>query len=113
MLLAVAIVGISITGCYDDDVLWNEMESVKNRITTLEAAVQKTNGDITALQTLLSALQKNVYVSEVSQSANGYVIKFTDGKSATITNGTNGVDAPVISIKQDEDGKYYWTQDGE
>lgn len=113
MLLAVAIVGISMTGCYDDDELWNEMESVKNRVTTLEVAVQKTNGDLSALQTIVSALQKNVYVSEVSQSANGYVIKFTDGKSATITNGTNGVDAPVISIKQDEDGKYYWTQDGE
>ena len=113
MLLAVAIVGISMTGCYDDDALWNEMESVKNRITTLEEAVQKTNGDLSALQTIVSALQKNVYVSEVNQSANGYVIKFTDGKSATITNGTNGVDAPVISIKQDEDGKFYWTQDGE
>jgi hypothetical protein len=113
MLLAVAIVGISMTGCYDDDELWNEMESVKNRVTTLEEAVQKTNGDLSALQTIVSALQKNVYVSEVSQSANGYVIKFTDGKSATITNGTNGVDAPVISIKQDEDGKFYWTQDGE
>ena len=113
MLLAVAIVGISMTGCYDDDELWNEMESVKNRVTTLEEAVQKTNGDLSALQTIVSALQKNVYVSEVSQSANGYVIKFTDGKTATITNGTNGVDAPVISIKQDEDGKFYWTQDGE
>ena len=113
MLLAVAIVGISITGCYDDDALWNEMESVKNRVTTLEEAVQKTNGDLSALQTIVSALQKNVYVSEVNQSANGYVIKFTDGKTATITNGTNGVDAPVISIKQDEDGKFYWTQDGE
>ncbi len=113
MLLAVAIVGISMTGCYDDDALWNEMESVKNRVTTLEEAVQKTNGDLTALQTIVSALQKNVYVSEVNQSANGYVIKFTDGKTATITNGTNGVDAPVISIKQDEDGKFYWTQDGE
>ena len=113
MLLAVAIVGISITGCYDDDALWNEMESVKNRVTTLEEAVQKTNDDLSALQTIVSALQKNVYVSEVNQSANGYVIKFTDGKTATITNGTNGVDAPVISIKQDEDGKFYWTQDGE
>ena len=96
MLLAVAIVGISMTGCYDDDALWNEMESVKNRVTTLEEAVQKTNGDLSALQTIVSALQKNVYVSEVNQSATGYVIKFTDGKSATITNGTNGVDAPVI-----------------
>ena len=55
MLLAVAIVGISMTGCYDDDELWNEMESVKNRVTTLEEAVQKTNDDLTALQTIVSS----------------------------------------------------------
>ncbi len=113
ILLATALISVSLTGCYDDDALWDEMESVKNRVTTLEEAVKKTNDDLTALQTILAALQKNVYVSEVSETTNGYVIKFTDGKSATITNGTNGIDAPVISVRQDEDGKYYWTQDGE
>jgi hypothetical protein len=113
ILLATALISVSLTGCYDDDALWDEMESVKNRVTTLEEAVKKTNDNLTALQTVLAALQKNVYVSEVNETTNGYVIKFTDGKSATITNGTNGIDAPVISVRQDEDGKYYWTQDGE
>lgn len=119
MLLAVAIVGISMTGCYDDDELWNEMEQIKDRVETLEQAVIKTNEDIVALQTIVNALQKNVYVTSVEQSYEGYVIKFSDGTTAEIKNGkdgengANGTNAPIISVKQDADGNYYWTMDGE
>lgn len=116
MLLAVAIVGISMTGCYDNHELWEEMEQIKDRVETLEQAVIKTNEDIVALQTIVNALQKSVYVTSVEQSYEGYVIKFSDGTSATITNGkdgANGTNAPIISVKQDADGNYYWTMDGE
>lgn len=116
MLLAVAIVGISMTGCYDDDELWNEMEQIKDRVTTLEEAVIKTNEDIVALQTIINALQKNIYVTSVTPTANGYTIQFSDGTTAEIKNGkdgANGANAPVISVKQDADGNYYWTMDGE
>ncbi len=34
-------------------------------------------------------------------------------KTATITNGKNGIDAPAISVKKDGDGLYYWTLDGD
>ena len=104
-------------GCsYDDDAIWNEMEQIKNRITTLEEAVIKTNEDIVALQTIVNALHNNIYVVAVNTTTDGYVIEFSDGTTATIANGkdgTNGVNAPIISIKQDEDGNYYWTINGE
>ena len=101
---------------YDDTGSWNEMEQIKDRVETLEEAVIKTNEDIVALQAIINALQKNVYVASVEQSYDGYVINFSDGTSATISNGkdgANGTNAPVISIKQDADGNYYWTIDGE
>lgn len=108
---------LAAVGCqYDDTNIWNEMEQIKDRIETLEQAVIKTNEDIVALQTIVNALQKSVYVTSVEQSYEGYVIKFSDGTSATITNGkdgANGTNAPVISVKQDADGNYYWTIDGE
>ena len=119
MLLAVAIVGISMTGCYNDNELWNEMEQIKDRVTTLEEAVIKTNEDIVALQTIINALQKNIYVTSVTPTANGYTIQFSDGTTAEIKNGkdgengANGTNAPIISVKQDADGNYYWTMDGE
>ena len=112
-----AIVGITLTSCeYDDTNLWNEIEDVKNRVTALEEAVKKTNNDISALQTIVEALQKMVYVTSVQTTADGYVINFSDGTTATITNGkdgANGTNAPIISVRLDDDGNYYWTLDGE
>ena len=110
----------AMVGCsYNDEALWKEIEQIKDRVTTLEEAVIKTNEDIVALQTIVEALQNNVYVVAVNTTADGYVIEFSDGTTATInngkdgTNGKDGVNAPVISVKQAEDGNYYWTVDGE
>ena len=114
LALSVAATLTAMVGCsYDDEALWNEVEQIKNRVTTLEEAVIKTNEDIVALQTIVEALQNNVYVVAVNTTADGYVIEFSDGITATINNGKDGVNAPVISVKQDEDGNYYWTMDGE
>ena len=113
-----AIVALSATvGCsYDDTALWREMEQVKDRVTSLEEAVIKTNEDIVALQAIVDALQKNLYVVSVTPTAEGYTILFSDSTSVTITNGkdgANGTNAPTISVREDEDGNYYWTIDGE
>ena len=37
----------------------------------------------------------------------------SDGSTATIKNGKNSEDAPIIGVKKDTDGIYYWTLDGE
>lgn len=47
------------------------------------------------------------------ETDDGYVITFSNGVTATITHGKNGIDAPAISVKKDIDGLYYWTLDGE
>ena len=110
-----AIIALSaVVGCsYDDTALWREMEQVKDRVTSLEEAVIKTNEDIVALQTIVDALQKNLYVVSVTPTAEGYTILFSDSTSVTITNGEDGANAPIISVREDEDGNYYWTIDGE
>ena len=113
-----AIVALSaVVGCsYDDSALWREMEQVKDRVTILEEAVIKTNEDIVVLQAIVDALQRNLYVVSVTPTADGYTILFSDNTSVTITNGkdgVNGTNAPIISVREDEDGNYYWTIDGE
>ena len=110
-ILMVAIVGLTLTNCeYDDDALWHEMEQVKDRVTTLEEAIENANNNIEALRTLIEAMQKNVFVTAVTDNTNGYIINFSNGKTATIT---NGKDAPIVSIKQDTNQNYYWTLNGE
>lgn len=109
-----ALVALSLTlaGCYDDSALWSEIEDLDGRVTSLEEAVKDANNDIGTLQTLLNALQNQVTITSVTETANGYVILFSDGKKAEIKNGESAV-APVVSVKQDADGFYYWTIDGE
>lgn len=120
LALSATVALAAMVGCsYNDTEIWNEIESVKDRVETLEEAVIKTNEDIVALQAIINALQKNIYVTSVTPTADGYTIQFSDGTTAEIKNGkdgensTNGTNAPIISVKQDADGNYYWTIDGE
>lgn len=107
----------SLVGCtYDDTALWNEMEQIKDRVSVLEESVIKTNEDIQALYAIVNALKNQVFVTDVEQTEAGLTLVFSDGTTATINHGkdgTNGSNAPVLSVKQDEDGNYYWTLDGE
>ena len=107
-------------GCvYNDASLWKEIEDIKNRLDQLEKSVKNSNADIQNLQQIINALNKNLYVTDVETTENGYIIHFSDGSSATISNGKDGqngkdgVNAPVISIAKDEDGHFWWTIDGE
>ena len=71
------------------------------------------NTNISSLQKIVEALQDNLSISKVEQISDGYIIHFSDGSTATIKNGKNSEDAPIIGVKKDTDGIYYWTLDGE
>ena len=86
----------------------NDLNDLENRVEKLEELCKQMNTNISSLQTLVTALQKQVTITKVEQTTDGYVIRFSDGQTATITNGK----APVISVKQDG-GIYYWTLNGE
>ncbi len=103
-------------GCeYDDTDLKNSVGDLTDRVEALETRIKALNGDVEAVQKIVEALQKNVYVAKVESVENGYRITFTDGRSIEIANGrdgangADGADAPVIGVKQDTDGVYYWT----
>lgn len=112
--LAIAIsFSIGMTGCYNDDDLWDKVDDLDTRLTALEQAVTAANTNIATLRQLVDALQQNVHVTGVTQTADGYKITFSNGTEAEIRNGIDGVDAPSISVKQHSDGNFYWTLDGE
>ena len=115
IVLAVAFITFSFTSCYDDTEVWNSIDSLDSRVTALEKKCENMNSDIAALQTLLQALQANVYVVSVKDTDSGYTITFSDGTVATIHDGQKGADGytPQVSIAQAADGLWYWTLDGE
>ena len=98
---------------YDDAALKDRIDDLDDRVSHLEAIVGSINTDIAALQSIVAALQENVTVDDVEMLENGYIIYFSDGTTAQISDGKDGANAPSISVAQDEDGLWYWTIDGE
>lgn len=107
---------------YDDSELKKGLNDLTTRVEKLENWCDTANGQISALQGLVSALESKDYVTGVTPVTEGtkevgYTITFANSKPITILNGkdgTNGVDGangitPIIGVKQDADGYYYWT----
>ena len=114
-LLSLLVCGLLLFGCgdkYDDSALRNDLNDLENRVTKLEELCKQMNTNISSLQKIVDALQDNLSISKVEQISDGYIIYFSDGSTATIKNGKDSGDAPVIGVKQDTDGCYYWTLDG-
>ena len=116
LLMLVVWTGIASSCKYDDDELWGSVDDLANRISAMETLTQQMNGDIAAMQAIVTAVENQVAVSEVEKLTDGYILHFTNGQTATIKNGTDGKDgkdAPAVGLKK-EGGVYYWilTVDG-
>lgn len=126
ILVSTAMVLSAGCGTYDDSGIKSEIDGLKNRVAALEVLCERVNGNVSSLQTLVAAIQKQdaiISVTDLPDKA-GYAVLFTSGKTIYLYNGVNGKDGlngkdgsdghnPVISVSLDSDGIYYWTLDGE
>ena len=124
MAFAALFAVVALTSCkYDDDDLWNSVHGLENRVAKLEELCKQMNTNISSLQTIVTALQNNVYVTGTTPLMKdgkeiGYTITFSKGNPITIYHGKDGQDGedgttPTIGVKKDTDGVYYWTLNGE
>ncbi len=124
ILYVLASLALMLTSCHKD--IWQQLDDHENRISRLEELCGQMNTNISSLQTIVSALEQKDYVTSVAPVkvdgvTIGYTISFSKSGDITIYHGHDGVDGtdgndgyvPVIGVKADEDGTYYWTLDGE
>lgn len=126
--ILIFLLAITLANCsdsYDDSKLWDSVNGLENRVAKLEELCKQMNTNISSLQEIVTALQKNESIKSVATlpDGSGYLMTFSSGKTITIYHGKNGVDGedgkdgengkdaitPVISVKKDADGIYYWT----
>lgn len=104
---------LALSACeYDDADLKKRIDDLNDRVAELEAKVEALNSDITTLRQLIDGKR---FISDVTANEDGshtLTLVTSNGESSTLTI-KNGTDAPAIGVKQDTDGKYYWTLDGE
>ena len=111
------------TGCrYDDSAIWMQFDRIELRIKALEEKCDRMNTDMSSLHDIILALQNRDYVTGVSpimqgSGVLGYTITFKNARPITVYNGKDGEDGdngkdgntPIISVRQGEDGIWYWT----
>ena len=136
VLLSVIAAGALFVSCeYDDTELRDKINDHENRIVQLEELCSQMNTNISSLQTIVTALQANDYVTSIAPITSGdktvgYTINFSKSGPVTIYHGENGKDGvngadgqdgadgkdghtPVVGVKMASDGNYCWTVDGE
>ena len=94
----------------------------------LAAMCQEMNSSIQTIQVLIGSLNNYDFVASISPVMDGSkeigcTIKFTKGRTITVyygsaseggnTSAGTGATTPQIGVRQDTDGKYYWTLAGE
>lgn len=102
------------------------LDDLEHRVLKLEQLCNQMNTNISSLQTIVNAIQQNDHISSITtinkdNKEEGYTITFTSGKTITIYHGADGKDGqdgkdgytPKIGVKQDDNGVYCWTIDGE
>ena len=118
-ILLIFTVLATLVGCgqYDDSELKSDINDLKSRMAALEKQCKNMNENLTSLQAIVNASQKQDGIVSVTDlpDGQGYSVKFVSGKVIYLYNGTNGTGSstPKISVRQDSDGIYYWTVDGE
>ena len=134
LILLFSVLTLVLSGCNGYETAVNaaldnfkdDLEALKQRVEKLEKLCTEINNNISALQTIVTVLQNNDYITNVSPVRKdgaeiGYIITFAYGDTITIYHGTNGKDGangkdgytPQIGVTKDTDGIYYWTIDGE
>ncbi len=133
--LAVALLAVGCSKIFDTSVLERNIIELKDRVTALEEQCKQMNTNISSLQTIVTALQNNDFVTGVAPITQsgvevGYTITFSKSGAITIYHGKDGSDGlngsdgsngsdgasgstPIVGVKQDTDGVYYWTLNGE
>ncbi len=121
VFISVLILGF--TGC-SQYALQEDLEALQQEVAELKAMVEDLNGDVAALNTFMSAYNGCKMVTHVVETSYGWTIYFNDDTYCDLRHGKDGDkgetgdkgdkgDAPVIGVKQDADGVWYWTLNGE
>lgn len=102
------------------DEVEERLDKVEARVAALEKLCSEMNSNISSLKGIVQAVQNGDYITSVTPLTEngkevGYTINFSKGKPITVYHGKDGKDGstPNIGVKQDTDGIWYWTLNGE
>ena len=126
-LLCICCLSLGLLGSckYDDSDLVERVDNLEGRLAKLEEQCKLINANINSLQIIVNALKEANHITSISNLVEngveiGYKIEFAKSDPIHIYHGKAGADGargedgytPLIGVKKDKDGIYYWTLDG-
>lgn len=126
-LLCICCLSLGLLGSckYDDSDLVERVDNLEGRLAKLEEQCKQINANINSLQIIVNALKEANHITSISNLVEngveiGYKIEFAKRDPIHIYHGKAGADGargedgytPLIGVKKDKDGIYYWTLDG-
>lgn len=126
-LLCICCLSLGLLGSckYDDSDLVERVDNLEGRLAKLEEQCKQINANINSLQIIVHALKEANHITSISNLVEngveiGYKIEFAKSDPIHIYHGKAGADGargedgytPLIGVKKDKDGIYYWTLDG-
>ena len=133
ILFAICSAMLAFCACQDIEELTGRVDDLENRVTYLEELCKDINSNVALIQAFVTAHENDLYIKNVTEVSDGFTVTFTNGLTYTLKNGEKGnkgdkgpqgdqgiqgpkgedAVAPVVSVKLDTDGGYYWTLNGE
>jgi len=124
--LALACVCLAVASCSE---IVEDLASMHYEIVGLKQQVETLNSDIETLRGLIASMQTNfitdvVEIYDDSSAVAGYRLFYDDGSFLDLPYGRKGEDgedgedgadghSPELGVRQNADGKWYWTIDGD
>ncbi|MBP5474434.1 MAG: leucine-rich repeat protein [Bacteroidales bacterium] len=115
----ILLVAISLASCEKPIDFQPQIDALQAQIDELRLNYSRVNENVNSLRVIVEALQRNDNVTSVTpvyEGTNvvGYTITFSKSGPITIyNNGGASTTVPVIGVRLDTDGVYYWTLNNE
>ena len=105
-----------LTGC--TGMVQDDLDATHRKLMDLQNYVAGINDQLSNLERIVDALDDShsILPGSYSESEGGYSISFKDGTTVFIPYGEDGTDGRTlipVGVRNDEDGHYYWTVDGD
>lgn len=100
--------------CSNETDLQSQIDGLDGRLSSLEEKVESLNSELSSLYDLISGKRFITGVTENEDGSHTIEMVSSDGiaSSVTVRDGADGY-SPQIGVRQDSDGVYCWTLDGE
>ena len=111
LLFAPLTLGLMVGCSYDDSAILDKIAEMEKEHDEMQKEHDEMQAQLDAQQTLLDALANKLTITAVTETENGYIVKFSDGSTATISDGKDG-DSFLESIEVGEEDVTFTLADG-